>query len=556
MNENIKIILLINFFLIFTTYAGNSLRVLFNINIKNNININLCFSFYLGLIFTIISFRIVSEFVNVSYAKYIIPLLLVVIFFINKFSTFSLSKEIIKKFLLYTLILTLFSPLIILYWHPSNNDINDVFSNIGSLHSVKYAWISNYIAICNSIPILGQNTGQSIYVSLLNLMFGNKPFIYLSIILVWAQFFLYLLVFGVFKLYFNNWRSFAYSLLIFFGTSALSFTHILVIDSGSPLIMNGYTDTLIGIFSICIFYYLYNYINSWKFRDYSLYCFLLLANFLSSPQNILYILVINFILIFLNNRTHIKKLLFLNSFAIIVSILGIFLGGMLTPKFLQVEFSGQILQTLFSKSSALGDGLKIIPGIPFYFGSMSTGWFFGNMDLLKAAQNILSDSDLKISNLIWTVESIFFNSVRILAIPLIGIIFLVFRLNYKKFRFSFHDTDYQKFCFITFLLFIFGFIISFFVSFNGYKWEFSRFLIPGYFLSYIAFCLFLEYLVVQGKISIVIFNTIIFLVVFAPLFDFLLTIFNNASYIINNSESLINFFGNGPFIDKSSCLIK
>lgn len=296
--------------------------------------------------------------------------------------------------------------------------------------------------------------------------------------------------------------------------------------------------------------------NTWKFRDYLLYSILLIANFLSSPQNILYILVINLFLFYLHFKTDLKKILIINFVTLIVCIYGITLGGMLTPKIFQVDFSSQVVQTLYSKSSSLGDGLKIIPGIPFYYGSMSSGWNFGNIDLLKAAQNILSEPDLKLANLIWTIESIFFNSVRVLSIPIIGIIFLIFHLKLNKVKFSFKDNEYFKFCFITFLFFTIGFIINFFISFNGYKWEFSRFLIPGYFLSYIAFCLFLEYLFIEKKISFLIFIFIFILVIFGPFLDFLLTIINNFYNMINNLDFLNKFFGVGPLFNKDYCFIK
>ncbi len=552
MFDNIKYLILVNVFIVFTTIAGNGLRCFFNIEFKEKKDVNLCISFFFGLIGIIFLFRTIGYFIDLKYAKYIT--IIIMIFIIIKYNKLNLliSTELKKNIWVYALFFCSLTILLPLYWHPIDNDINDNFSHIGSLHSVKYAWISNFIFTCNFIPILGQNTGQSLFVSLLNLLFGAKPFIYLSTLLIWAQFFLFILVFGFLKIYFDYCRSLAYAIIIFLGTSSLSLTHILVIDSGSPLLLNGYTDTLLGIFSIFIFYYLYRYINLWKSKDYLLYCVFLIANFLSSPQNILYILLINFLLIFLCYKTLFKKLLFINLITFIVCILGVSLGGMLTPKFLQVDFSSHVAQTLFSKSSSLGSGLQFIPGIPFYYGSMSSGWHFGNMDLLKAAQNILFEPNLKFASLIWMVESILLNSFRILAVPFLGVIFLIFHLNSKNFKFHFNNHDYFKFCFATILLFTIGFIICFFISLNGYKWELSRFIIPGYFFSYIAFCLFLEYLFIQRKISVLIFIIIIFLLVFGPLSDFLVTVFNN----VKNFENLNNFLGNGPSIDKSSCSIK
>ncbi len=557
MFDNIKYLFLVNVFMVFATFAGNGLRIFFNVDFKEKKDINLCISFFFGIIGIIFLFRTIGYFVDLKYAKYLT--IMIMIFIIIKYNRINLifSKELRKNFWIYVLSFCSLMILLPLYWHPINNDINDNLSHIGSLHSVKYAWISNFIFICNYIPVLGQNTGQSLYVSFLTLLFGAKPFLYLSTLLIWSQFILFILVFGVFKIFFDCYRSLAYSLLIFLGTSSLSLTHILVIDSGSPLLLNGYADTLIGIFSIFIFYHLYNYINDWKVKDFILFGIVLLVNFLSAPQNILFILVINFLISIIGykNKIFLKKILIINLFTLLISFCGIFLGGMLTPSFLQTNFVFNFLQTLFSKSSSIGYGFNIIPGIPFYYGSMSEGWVFGNMDLLKQGQSLISEPSLKLSNLIWILESIFFNSIRVLTVPFIGYVFVVFHLNLSKLNFSANNNYFYKFCFFTFLLFSIGFIICFFISFNGYKWEFSRFLIPGYLLSYIAFCIFLESFVKAFNISNYLFCIIIFLLVIGPICDFFITILNNLNDVISNYNSLNNFWGSGPFIDKSYCSV-
>lgn len=554
MIDNLIYFLLVNTFLLLTTIVGNELRKYFNVDIKGHKYINLSVCFYLGLIFSILIFRIISEFANINLTKNLI-LTLILLLFLKIIYKFTFGYKYSIKFIsIHTIAFIFLGLLIFLYWYPNNN-VDDSLSHIGSLHSVKYAWISNIISMCNNIPILGQNTGQALYVSLLNLLFGNKPFLYLSTLLVWAQFFLILLVFGILNLFIDFKRSISYTTAIFLGTSSLSITHILVIDSGSPLLMNGYTDTLIGIFSIIALFYLYSFINACSYKIMFLYVIILLVNFLSAPQNIIYILIINFIIFIMNYNKKLRtKLLLHNLNTFLICLIGIYLGGMLTPSFLQTTLEGNIHQTLFSKNSVIGDGFKIIPGIPFFYGSMSSGdWVFGNYSLLKSAQAILTESSISFPNLFWTLESIFINSIRILAIPLIGVFFLVLNSSSNIYL---NRDEFIKFRFLTILLFTLGFLINFFIAFNGYKWEFSRFLIPGYFLSFIAFCIFLENLVVHKKISILFLNCIILVLAFGPSTDFIVTIFNNANYIFDNPEFLNKFFSFGPEIDKNLCFIK
>ena len=75
----------------------------------------------------------------------------------------------------YGLIL-LFLPI---YWMSANPQEMNPFSNIGSLHSVRYAWLSNFIQHCDRIPILGQNFGQSILTAFFGTAWSPRPYLFL-----------------------------------------------------------------------------------------------------------------------------------------------------------------------------------------------------------------------------------------------------------------------------------------------------------------------------------------------------------------------------------------
>jgi hypothetical protein len=212
--------------------------------------------------------------------------------FFFKYKVFFSLKKIIFNFL----IIIFLSFFVFSVWLDDKYLYPEFINSIGSLHSGKYAWLSNFINTCNFIPILGQNTGQSILTYFTGFILNNsKPYLYLYLWLIFTLFFLSIYFFSFLREYFFLKKNI--SLLgvffIMFGGTALSFTHIMVIDSGNPFILNGYSDTLFGVFSVTLAYNIFVNIKEEKkllLADIFLISLLLGGNLFMAPQNIIFFL--------------------------------------------------------------------------------------------------------------------------------------------------------------------------------------------------------------------------------------------------------------------------
>ena len=158
--------------------------------------------------------------------------------------------------------------------------------------------------------------------------------------------------------------------LIMFGNSALSFSHILVIDSGSPFGLSGYTDTLYGVFSVFFLFFLHHYLN--KKRGINLAVFflvvlILITNYLASPQNIILLSLLTLFITFYSfiYSKDYRMAIFWGLAILLTSIISIPMGGMLTPEFFQTNLEYYGLMSPSGNSS----GLQVYPGYPYHFGN-------------------------------------------------------------------------------------------------------------------------------------------------------------------------------------------
>ncbi|MGE3807513.1 MAG: hypothetical protein AB7K24_22855 [Gemmataceae bacterium] len=116
----------------------------------------------------------------------------------------------------------------------------------GSGHSGRYGNYSIYIAEADRIPAIAQNLGQSMLAAA-NLLLGcDSP---LAALMVWIPFSLTgmtLLIYGLFRL---KGLSTAWAIggtyFVLFCQVALSFSHVLVLDTGSPIGFSCYTDAVV-----------------------------------------------------------------------------------------------------------------------------------------------------------------------------------------------------------------------------------------------------------------------------------------------------------------------
>ena len=468
--------------------------------------------------------------------------------FFLKYKVFFSLKKIIINFL----IIIFLSFFVFSVWFDHKH--YDLFLNsTGSLHSGWYAWLSNFINTCNLIPTLGQNTGQSILTYFTGFVFNDlKPHLYLYLWLIFSLYFLSIYFFSFLREFFflNKNISLLGAFFIMFGGTAFSFTHILVIDSGSPFILNGYSDTLFGVFSVVVAYNIFVNIKEGKkllVTDIFLIFLLLGGNFFMAPQNIIFFLgCLPFFLFDNSIKLNLRK-----KFLVIFFISLVYFvpqGGMLTPSLFQDNIKSAGVNSFFSKINTneykelvqrenfIEEVITILPGYPFFYDGIQA-WKPGQSSLLKEALSMRENLTENFSSFIWTIEKIFINSLIVLFFPILGLVLIVYwhqmlKKNsikfYKKRRVSFLSN-------YTGLTFVFGACFTFFFSFNGYKWELSRFMIPFITFGMITYFIALSNLLKFRKI----FLFLIFFSVTGPLFSQGLKSQKN---ILNIHQEKINLF--------------
>jgi hypothetical protein len=234
---------------------------------------------------------------------------------------------------------------------------------------------------------------------------------------------------------------------------------------------------------------------------------------------------------------------------------------MLTPSLFQDNIKSAELSTLSSRVTTnehkefaqqkdfIVEGVKIYPGYPFFYDGIQA-WKPGQHSLLYEALSMKKNLAENFSSVIWIIEKIFINSLIVLFFPIIGLVLIVYwhqmlkkssNKFYKKNRVSFLRN-------YTGLAFVFGTCFTFFFSFNGYKWELSRFMIPFVTFGMISCFIVLSNLLKFRKI----FLFLIFFSVAGPLFSQGLKSQKN---IVNIHKEKINLFlSPGQKVSKSICL--
>ena len=520
-------------------------------------------SYFLGISFYIVFFKIMYLlFSDTGVSLYLMFALacLLIILNIKKLAPF-IHVVINSKFMaIYWLILFFIVCIILLgKWLPSDEDTPFFLKSIGSLHSPRYAWISNYIQYCESIPILGQNTGQSILTFITGYILTPKPYLFLFLWLVVSVFFFGLFVYGMLHKYTKDSTYLLWGVVVFlFGNTALSLTHVLVIDSGSPFFFNGYSDTLIGIFSIFFTLTLFDIIQQKKY-SFTLWWVILLimsVNYLSAPQNIVIIFSI-FILASINKVIDKYGAYYLLSAFLLSTFLFVPHGGMLTPStyHTNINYIGMMSVADSRREGKVAaeygvneKGLTVYPGYPFHYDGIS-GWKSGQKPLLKKALEYKKNLTKDISSFVWTLEKVVINSIVVLFFPMAGLIYLRRKCKLESSISEKYSLDYLYLFGI--LTFIIGLLISFPFSLNGYKWELSRFMIPGIAIGMLGFSLFIVNQMKRTVKNRVLAMTISFMMIFGPVVTQLTVA--NINIFDNPSMKMDLLLSSGPGKSEYTC---
>jgi hypothetical protein len=569
------IILIILFIIFITVITGrlllhNSTFGSFNktLSIKFSISYFIGSSFY---IITLTSYFFIFKNLELSNLFTILSALL--LFFKRRkellkifFENFNLNYKIIFYNILIFVFLSIF---IFSVWAIPYENLDNKLLSIGSLHSAKYAWLANYIQTCSIIPVTGNNFGQSILAYFIGLFFSAKPHLYLYIWLVISMYFLILFIYGFINFYFGavegkkNIQIYCVlgTVCFLFGGTALSFTHILVIDSNNPFIINGYTHTIFGIFFIFFGYILFIKIKEGKnlnLQNIFIIFIFLGANYFMSPENIIFFAGLLFFVFFTKSIMRNQKI----KLAILLIISIIYFipqGGMLTPIKLQENFSNEAILSFFQdrRSNQYGKlNLSIVPGYMFQYDGLSySKWKNGQEENTKKLQylkeKIKKDFFSNFNILLWQLEKILIDSFVVLFFPIAGLYLFrqSFYINSKNQREKFIDRiKRQYFFFYSVFALLFGISFNLIFGVNSYKWEFTRFMVPFIALGLLQFYISIWKLYAK---NLIFFCVLISFILCGPILSQLIRSKENLQNLDTNKLNL--FFSNHPKINPESC---
>jgi hypothetical protein len=421
-------------------------------------------------------------------------------------TVFLLLKKLVKnKTTIYALVmLGILCPFLLVYWLPPTTNPEDVNQLIGSLHSGRYVGLSNYILSCNFIPVLGQNIGQSLLVASVGSFLLDYPFLYLFLFLLSSTFFLALFIYGfIYSISARVSTSFWSSFIFMVANSSFSFAHVMSIDSGSPFLLNGYTDTLLGTFIVIMLILLFVARESiiLKTKGRILFLAVLLnASFISSPQNIILFSSALFLTTFyfiIKEKTFKFKPIW--AVFLLVTLISVPEGGMLTPSKMQNVIPLVGMQSVGNSQA----GIRLNPWVPFYI-TIKSGWEDGNDQTRwfrgEGLFTVYKDAHRHISERIYFYEQTIFMGLRNLFFPTFGIavLFLLLR-NKDLYKGEIQHFKMLKAIYTLGAFFLAcGVIISYPVMVNSYKLELARFLIPGITIGLLCFILSLTFSIKLG----------------------------------------------------------
>lgn len=364
----------------------------------------------------------------------------------------------------------------------SRENAEHAFSTVGSGHSPRFANISLFIVDTDKIPVLGMNYVQSL-LSGFPEYFGQRfPLLYLTLWLGLSLFVVGMMTYHLLK-WFGLSRAFSVigSIFVLFGNTALSLSHYLVLDTGSPFAAAGYSDSLHSLGMLIFFSLLIS--NLWSQSDQILspkIAILMIANLYAStimaPQNIFVILALVGLL-FLGalffkprNQTRIKNFLLVILFIGLSLLAGTRFGGFLTPNHLHETALIAGVQHLTDQKIEV----HFDPYIPYHLGNYR-GWGAVSPD-----SSLFVEGE-SIGIFLEKFTDRILNSVKVMFFPFFGFLLILFFLR--------SHSALRSLVFLTAMALFCGFVLVWSFGVCDSKWPQARFFMPGVYLGMLCFVL-------------------------------------------------------------------
>lgn len=562
--EIIYMLLILMVLIIPATIVGTKiLKKILEISNLNKFSIIAC-SFFIGLTFAISSYLLIATESKNSFMAFWITLCILVILSAKDIVSYIKEKNKTINYKIIFSFICLFVVIFFIRMYEFREIIPTVWGFAGSLHSGRYVNIATFIFNNNVIPSISQNFGQSILTVMTMYMGSLNPYLILNLWLTTISTMLVFLVFGFIGLYTKSLRNkIAGTIVILFTHPALSLTFMLVWDSGSPVIYNVYSDSLMSLATILIFIlFLQNSNKTFSIIHSILFIFSLSFYWVvGCPQTLILCIcgLLGMIFIYylskllrkiktnkLQNILNVTQIVIINKKYLLIIFI-IFTGSLL---FSHYNF-GMLMSADIPKNNIEGT-MQAPASLTLDIGHMIhrlpewTGYRFSSI-----TKNAIVNS--KPYNIIWDIESSLWDSFRLMFFSWVGTILMFFYLYKTKSEKQNLTTMPNENGVLTTvsiekikILFIFSsiiFVTSFILSFIfSPKWELTRFLYIGIFLTSILLIIAVIKLGFDKKYL----TWFIFVIIIIPTIHFSITRFSivigNFNVYINNIVSVTYYF--------------
>ncbi len=409
-------------------------------------------------------------------------------------------------------------------------------SHFGSIHSGRYANIGIFILRHDAIPRLNQNYGQGLLAATHLFLGVPSPLASLTAWVALALAMLTLLLYGFFRQVLATRRhARVATFVVLFCNVALSFTHVVVFDNGSPLVMMGYADTVTAVATWLVFVV---WLGAWVKKDSdcsyrSLVCpgVLGFAWNVCAPQNVVMgLLLCGALAAF----ALVRHDLFARArsagagAALLLAVLaGLSQGGMFMPA-TWAEETG--LPGIMSVADGQ-PGVKIRPGLEFvvsHYGKMRMSSSLDAPDYARLRSEARDKGKAEVyRSLTFRVESRAWTALRMMFFPIAGIVGLrLVLLARARPAGGLPPADLNYLNGSAALCLAAGLGAAFVFEYHGFKWELTRFLIPGVLLGLISLILFahaVERTVSSKGPRVLLWAVLVILGTTGPVVEFLVT---------------------------------
>jgi hypothetical protein len=448
----------------------------------------------------------------------------------------------------------LFSLSIFIVNNWGNSFSGSSYASLGTLHTAKYSYLSEYMVACHNLPLINNNLGQSIVVAFFSLSTNATSTFLLFLLLAFTLSALAFLAYGLFIQFFpdssKSDRTCALAIFLM-GNYALSLAVPIVNDSGNPLFLVGYSDTLISVF---YFFILTEFLRK-KSEVSSIKKMVLLLPgtltlWVSAPQALLLIPVS---ILYLIVKKSWRDSALISSVIVLSSIIWRNQGGMLANLSDVTKIPG-IGEP--AKLAILGTPSELIsPGFPYVINSLNLKNSAleiapKGIDLFKSLVSERSSfyglPVIDPERLFWYTEQIFLTTLRPLFWPVFGIAISATLLSRR-----FHKTSYAGLVILPKSLspavilialnMLLTFPLSFFLQVNSRKWEMTRFSFLNWAIG--MYLVALLFLALRKAVRVRLARLILLLTVFPTALYLLIKISTNMPNIAYQLETPVGVIG-------------